>query len=327
MNYSSFEPARPVVVDLRIHDSATLASELNRIIPHRARVEFGDIDDADVWVRAMNDDGIKALRVRLGGVHYAASYDPGGFLFAGTVQSGSIAVRSGGRDYALGRDDGLLLPMGQPIEGEYGGSTLAMLGLPMSYVAGVAEADSGIPAADLRFEGMQPVTDRMQQYWAGVAAFICGQLTSPGVSLPLLVLEHLRRLSATALLSVFPNTTLTAARLPGAGRVVPAVVRRAAAFMDAHPDRPLTVAEVASEVGVGARGLQVAFRRHVGCTPMEYLRRVRVERVHRELRDASPRDGVTVRATAQRWGFANPGRFSALYRSVYGQPPSRTLRL
>jgi transcriptional regulator GlxA family with amidase domain len=120
---------------------------------------------------------------------------------------------------------------------------------------------------------------------------------------------------------------MTAARAPADGHVAPAVVRRASAFMDANPERPLTVAEVAAAAGVGARGLQVAFRRHVGSTPMEYLRRVRLERVHRELRAAGPGDGVTVRETARRWGFANPGRFAAEYRAVYGQPPSRTLRV
>jgi hypothetical protein len=38
-------------------------------------------------------------------------------------------------------------------------------------------------------------------------------------------------------------------------------------------------------------------------------------------------NGVTVRATARRWGLANPERFAADCRALYGRPPSRTLRV
>lgn len=74
------------------------------------------------------------------------------------------------------------------------------------------------------------------------------------------------------------------------------------------------------------RGLQVAFRRHLNQTPLEYLRQVRLDRVHRELQASDPGAGATVKAIARRWGYANPGRFTAEYRTVYGRLPSRTLR-
>jgi AraC-like DNA-binding protein len=57
---------------------------------------------------------------------------------------------------------------------------------------------------------------------------------------------------------------------------------------------------------------------------MAYLRRVRLEQAHRDLRDATAAD-VTVTAVASRWGFT-ASRFTEHYRAAYGQLPSQTLR-
>jgi AraC-like DNA-binding protein len=58
---------------------------------------------------------------------------------------------------------------------------------------------------------------------------------------------------------------------------------------------------------------------------MAYLRRVRLDHVHRDLRKGD-RGSTTVTATAARWGFAHTGRFAVLYRETYGQSPHVTLR-
>ncbi len=72
--------------------------------------------------------------------------------------------------------------------------------------------------------------------------------------------------------------------------------------------------------------MQEAFRRHLDTTPMAYLRRVRLERAHRELQVTDPAAGGTVAEIAARWGFAHHGRFAALYQGCYGHAPSATLR-
>ncbi|MGN5382482.1 helix-turn-helix domain-containing protein [Streptomyces lasalocidi] len=59
---------------------------------------------------------------------------------------------------------------------------------------------------------------------------------------------------------------------------------------------------------------------------MAYLRRVRLAHAHRDLLAADPHSGATVGGVAARWGFAHPGRFAALYRTVYGISPAETLR-
>ena len=66
-------------------------------------------------------------------------------------------------------------------------------------------------------------------------------------------------------------------------------------------------------------------RRHLDTTPYGYLRRVRLERAHRDLQAGSPAD-TSVAAVAGRWGFADLGRFAAQYRTAFGRLPSQTLR-
>ncbi|SFL39629.1 AraC family transcriptional regulator [Geodermatophilus ruber] len=109
---------------------------------------------------------------------------------------------------------------------------------------------------------------------------------------------------------------------PGPSR--PRHVRRAMDLMAERPDDPLTTTDLAAAAGVSVRTLQAAFHSHVGMSPMEFLRDVRLERVHRELADAG--GGTTVTAVALRWGFGHLGRFAVAYRRKYGCSPSDTLR-
>lgn len=105
----------------------------------------------------------------------------------------------------------------------------------------------------------------------------------------------------------------------------PATLRRAVAFIDEHAGRHLTVADIAAASFVTVRAVQLAFRRHLDMTPMQYLRQVRLDRAHQDLLAADPaRESVT--AVAYRWKFASASRFTAYYRGVYGVLPSHTLR-
>jgi AraC-like DNA-binding protein len=61
-------------------------------------------------------------------------------------------------------------------------------------------------------------------------------------------------------------------------------------------------------------------------TPMTFVRERRLERVHEELTDAVPTDGVTVTSVAERWGFHHLGSFAVEYRKRWGEAPSETLR-
>lgn len=106
----------------------------------------------------------------------------------------------------------------------------------------------------------------------------------------------------------------------------PAVVRRALRFIDEHAAEPVGIEDIAAAAGIGSRGLQLAFRRHVGATPTDHLRRVRLERARRDLEAGDTVRGDTVAGIATRWGFAHHGRFAIDYRRAFGCSPSHTLR-
>lgn len=104
------------------------------------------------------------------------------------------------------------------------------------------------------------------------------------------------------------------------------VVREAMNYIDDHLAERITMESVARSVHMSVRSIQQGFREELGMTPMTYLRERRLERVHEDLTDAIPADGVTVTAVAERWGFHHLGSFAVEYRKRWGEAPSETLR-
>jgi AraC-like DNA-binding protein len=206
-------------------------------------------------------------------------------------------------------------------------SGFALLRVPWPAVRSLAEERTSLPATDLRFEAIAPVSAERQAMWASTAKFVCAQLvTSGSTEISPLMAHELTRMAATVMLETFPNTAMTALYVPGPGWVPPDAVRRAAAFIEAHADQPVTLADIAAAAGVTGRALQSAFRRSYDTTPVGYLRQARLERAYTELRDADAAAGVTVAAVARRWGWTSPSQFAAAYQRRFGEPPSRTLR-
>jgi methylphosphotriester-DNA--protein-cysteine methyltransferase len=72
-------------------------------------------------------------------------------------------------------------------------------------------------------------------------------------------------------------------------------------IIEARPHLPLTSSTLAKECHVSVRTLQAGFQRHLGMSPMAYVRVVRLRHAHRDLRSADPTHH-TVAAIAHRWG-------------------------
>jgi AraC-like DNA-binding protein len=105
----------------------------------------------------------------------------------------------------------------------------------------------------------------------------------------------------------------------------PGVVRDAMDIIEAGPHLPLTSSTLARQCHVSVRTLQQGFRRHLGMSPMAYLRVVRLQRAHRDLRSADA-DHSTVACIAHRWGFTHLGRFAAAHKEMFGETPLQVLR-
>lgn len=243
------------------------------------------------------------------------------------VHAGSVQIRSGGTGTTAGPGDVALFPLRVPLDFVMRSYDVSTLRLPVERVAQAGEDRSGPAGAAVVFHGTRPVSAAMHRYWRSLAGLAGAALADPESPLgsPLLA-EDLARTLVAAALRTFPNTTMTQEHVPGPGEVAPATVRRAVAHIDAHAHEPLRLGDIAAASGTSARALQYGFRRHLGTTPLGYLRRVRLELARKELQRADPSGGATVAAVARRWGFANAGRFAAAYRAAYGVPPGRTLR-
>jgi AraC-like DNA-binding protein len=105
----------------------------------------------------------------------------------------------------------------------------------------------------------------------------------------------------------------------------PAAIRDAMEIIETGPHLPLTISTLAEQCHVSVRTLQERFQRHLGMSPMAYVRLVRLRRAHRDLRAADPSHS-TVACIAHRWGFTHLGRFVAAHKGIYGETPLQTLR-
>ncbi|MFJ6388195.1 AraC family transcriptional regulator [Streptomyces sp. NPDC091972] len=105
----------------------------------------------------------------------------------------------------------------------------------------------------------------------------------------------------------------------------PASVKRVMDAVQELPAEPYDANRLAAIGQVSLRTLQEAFRKYVGMSPMAYVQEVRLQRVHRQLRAATP-GTTTVTDVAHAWGFVHLGRFARRYRQRFGESPSQTLR-
>jgi AraC-like DNA-binding protein len=94
------------------------------------------------------------------------------------------------------------------------------------------------------------------------------------------------------------------------------------AWLASQAHRPVRIAELATRAGVSPRTVERAFLR-TGCTPLEYLRGVRLERARRMLVEPGP--DLTVAEAAAAAGIAHLGRFATEFRRRFGELPSQTL--
>jgi AraC-like DNA-binding protein len=106
---------------------------------------------------------------------------------------------------------------------------------------------------------------------------------------------------------------------------MPRSIAKAVDIIEAEAQLPLTVSSLATRSHISVRALQEGFRRHLGMSPMMYLRQARLHRAHQMLQKCDPTI-TTVTSIAYQWGFTNVSRFAAAHSARYGESPATTLR-
>lgn len=157
-----------------------------------------------------------------------------------------------------------------------------------------------------------------------LAGFICSHLNAADAMHRPEVVRHLERSLFNLMLVELPHS-LSGRMDDPPSRPAPAHVRKARDYLHAHAREPVLLTELAAQINVSTRALQLGFRRCYGMTPMQYLRECRL-RLAREQLCTADGPAFSVYELALECGFSNPGRFARHYRNRFGEAPSVTLR-
>lgn len=103
------------------------------------------------------------------------------------------------------------------------------------------------------------------------------------------------------------------------------IMARLENVLASHPDQQLPMRDLCALVGAPERTLRMCCARFLGMSPGSYARLRRLNLVRAALRRADP-ETASVEAVARQYGFSELGRFAVAYRTLFGEPPSRTLR-
>jgi AraC-like DNA-binding protein len=209
-----------------------------------------------------------------------------------------------------------------PVEAEWHGEARvrAMI-FDLETAEAAARRMSGDDGLRFRVLGQQPGTAVAARVWLNVFEHVRRSLLDDGGHAEPLLAAELAQHALRTTLAVIPTSYLEAIAGTPRGGPAEATVRRARAYIDEHAREPITVDEVAAAVHMSTRGLQYAFARTTGESPMRYLRRARLAGAHAELSL-----GLEPVATiARRWGFAHDSRFARYYREQYGCTPGEQL--
>jgi AraC-like DNA-binding protein len=250
-------------------------------------------------------------------------------LFVARPRNVRMCYWSGDVTHRLGPSEVILCNSTEdaaPFRTELDDGALDAAVLPFALLYQVAATAATRRPEPIRFTDLRPTTPAATRHLTATIDFLADAIRDrpQSMSEPL-VTGTAGRMLAAAVLTAFPNTTLTEPTTEDRHDAHPRTLHRAITFIDESAQCDISVADVAEAANVTIRALQHAFRRHLGTTPMGYLRQVRLRHAHQDLLAADPTTGVTVTEIAARWGFFHPGRFAHYYRDTYGCVPYRTL--
>lgn len=89
-------------------------------------------------------------------------------------------------------------------------------------------------------------------------------------------------------------------------------------YMQAEYNRPITIDEIAREVGASTSTLAHSFKEVIGVSPYQFLKQLRLERA----RVLMIREGWGVSEAAARTGYASASHFVKAFTSYFGEAPS-----
>jgi AraC-like DNA-binding protein len=311
---------------LRTADPAELAEHLARELPPR-RVTLDGPGPA-ARVHAVPMPSVTPMYVAYGGEVVEEVAAGGPYVVVQVPLTGQVAVTGSRPDFVSTPRYAAVAAAAEPLTLRWGRDTTAMV-FRLDRRALEAELVDLIDAPvdqPLRFQVRMDLGAPAAASWLRTATFLTGEVGRRGGLLdnPLLAAD-LERILLRGLLLCQPHSYSARLAAGGTDAGVPSYVAAAMALLEAAPARRVGTDFLARQVNVSTRLLQAGFREHVGMSPTQFLRQVRLRRVHEDLTGSDPARRPMVAEVAHRWGFTHLGRFAQDYRARYGESPSQTL--
>lgn len=105
----------------------------------------------------------------------------------------------------------------------------------------------------------------------------------------------------------------------------PEYLRKIRLFIQQHAHEDICADDLQRVAGVSKTKLYEEFQQHYGTTPLAFLRKYRLQQIHKVLTQTA-NEKVSISKLAYDWGFNHLGRFSQEYRDEFGENPSETKR-
>lgn len=104
---------------------------------------------------------------------------------------------------------------------------------------------------------------------------------------------------------------------------LPNFLLKAKDFMHANAREDIRLEDIERAAGVSRFKLFDGFRKHMGMSPMAYLKKLRLSEVRKQLLNGGR--GTNISTVATEWGFNHLGRFASEYKKLFNEIPSATM--
>ncbi len=229
----------------------------------------------------------------------------------------------GGNQYNISRNEAFVVPAGAEMSYDYDAGFQSLLfRAEASALQAKLSAVVGMPVTrNIEFVARSNLENpAVQRLWR-LLEFTMSELDREE-KLPVAALVEFEQALLLAFLIANPHNFSHVLELDQP-RAAPWQVRRVEEYITANWNRPITVEALAAAAGASTRSVFKAFKDSRNCSPMAFVKSVRLQHARKMLQH--PESTTTVVSTAFACGFLNPGHFARDYRVAFGELPSVTL--
>ncbi len=243
-----------------------------------------------------------------------------------TLLEGEVEIAMGGRKFNVRENEIVVVPAGVPFDLDIPDENQSViLEIDQEHLNSFTFKETGATRLDLMALNLNIDTVETRAGVARLLRFLRNELQNDS---PLLrnagYVHRVEDLITCSLIDAVPDS-MRAREVRSDRKSLPRYIRRAVEYMYDHADTPPTLRALSHVAATSPRTLIRGFNRHLGCSPIAYLRDIRLQRAHEDLCQSAPED-ISVTSIAHRWNFFHLGRFTTLYKRKFGQSPAESLR-